>query len=132
MSEYNPVVINWAGRTKSAGLSLLIVNLGVPWALRINSPVLLRSCPKCVVVFFRRGLPHCPNVSNCMQIWMNFLYFTQNEMKLFEVLQNWIKLFEVTQNWMKMFHLTQIWMEQLQFRQSLFSLLEFTQTFPIY
>ena len=30
MSEYNPIVINWAGRTKSAGLSFLIVNLGTP------------------------------------------------------------------------------------------------------
>ena len=35
---------------KRAGLSFLIVNMGVPWALRPNSPVLLRSCPKCVVV----------------------------------------------------------------------------------
>jgi len=43
---------------KRAGLSFLIVNLGVPWALRPNSPVLSRSCPKCVVVFFRRGLQH--------------------------------------------------------------------------
>jgi len=43
---------------KSAGLSFLIVNLGVPWALRPNSPVLSRSCPKCVVVFFKRGLQH--------------------------------------------------------------------------
>jgi len=58
MSEYNPIVINWAGRAKRAGLSFLIVNLGVPWALWPNSPVLLRRCPKCVVVFFRRGLQH--------------------------------------------------------------------------
>ena len=36
MSEYNPIVINWAGRAKRAGLSFLIVNLGVPWALRPN------------------------------------------------------------------------------------------------
>jgi len=43
---------------KRAGLSFLIDNLGVPWALRTNSQVLLRSCPKCVVVFFRRGLQH--------------------------------------------------------------------------
>jgi len=28
MSEYNPIVINWAGRAKRAGLSFLIVNLG--------------------------------------------------------------------------------------------------------
>jgi len=51
MSEYNPIVINWTG------LSFLIVNLGVPWALRPNSPVLLRSCPKRVLfLFFRREL----------------------------------------------------------------------------
>jgi len=43
---------------KRAGLDFAIVNLGVPGSLRPNSPVLLRSCPKCVVVFFRRGLPH--------------------------------------------------------------------------
>jgi len=43
---------------KRTGLSFLIVNLGVPWTLRLNSPVLSQSCPKCVVVFFRRGLPH--------------------------------------------------------------------------
>ena len=36
---------------KSAGLSFLIVNLGVPWALQLNSPVLLWSSPKCFVVF---------------------------------------------------------------------------------
>ena len=36
MSEYNPVVINWAGRAKPAGLSFLIVNLGVPWTLPVN------------------------------------------------------------------------------------------------
>jgi len=43
---------------KRAGLSFLIVNLGVPWALRPNSPVLSRSCPKRVLFFFRRELPH--------------------------------------------------------------------------
>ena len=43
----------------SAGLSFLIVNLGVPWALWPNSPVLLRRCPKCLLFFFfRRELPH--------------------------------------------------------------------------
>jgi len=53
MSEYHLIVIN------SAGLSFLIVNLGVPWALRPNSQVLLRSCPKHVLFFFfRRELPH--------------------------------------------------------------------------
>ena len=57
MSEYNFVVINCVVRAKPAGLSFLSVNLGVPWTLRLNSPVLLRSRPKCVVVFFRRGLP---------------------------------------------------------------------------
>ena len=31
MSEYNFVVISWAVRAKPAGLSFLIVNLGVPW-----------------------------------------------------------------------------------------------------
>ena len=36
MSEYNPIVINWAGRAKRAGLSFFIVNLGVPWTLPIN------------------------------------------------------------------------------------------------
>ena len=36
MSEYNFVVINWAGRAKRAGLSFLIVNLSVPWTLPIN------------------------------------------------------------------------------------------------
>jgi len=41
---------------KQAGLSFLIVNLGVPWALRPNSKVLSRSCPKRVLFFFfRRG-----------------------------------------------------------------------------
>jgi len=34
MSDYNPIVINWTGRAKRAGLSFLIVNLGVPWTLR--------------------------------------------------------------------------------------------------
>ena len=29
-------MINWAGRAKPAGLSFLIVNLGVPWTLPIN------------------------------------------------------------------------------------------------
>jgi len=44
---------------KRAGLSFLIVNLGVPWALRSNSPVLLHSCLKRVLfLFFRRELPH--------------------------------------------------------------------------
>jgi len=57
-SECNSIVTNWAGRAKRAGLSFLIVSVGVPWTLQLNSPVLLRSCPKCVVVFFRRGLPH--------------------------------------------------------------------------
>jgi len=43
---------------KRAGLSFLIVNLGVPWTRRLNSPVLLRSCPKRVLFcFFRRELP---------------------------------------------------------------------------
>jgi len=42
---------------KRAGQSFLIVNLGVPWALRPNSPVLSRSCPKRVLFFFRRELP---------------------------------------------------------------------------
>jgi len=42
---------------KQAGLSFLIANLGVPWALRPNSPVLSRSCPKRVLFFFRRELP---------------------------------------------------------------------------
>jgi len=41
---------------KRAGLSFLIVNLGVPWVLRLNSSVLSRSCSKCVVIVFRRGL----------------------------------------------------------------------------
>ena len=36
MSEYNIVVINRAVRAKPAGLSFLIVNLGVPWTLPIN------------------------------------------------------------------------------------------------
>jgi len=36
MSEYNPIVTNWAGRAKPAGLSFLIVNLGLPWTLPIN------------------------------------------------------------------------------------------------
>ena len=36
MSECNPTVINWAGRAKQAGLSFLIVNLGVPRTLPIN------------------------------------------------------------------------------------------------
>ena len=58
MSEYNSIVTNWAGRAKLAGLSFLIVSLGVPWTLQLNSPVLLRSCPICVVVFFGGGLPH--------------------------------------------------------------------------
>jgi len=41
------------------GLSFLIVNLGVPWALRPNSPVFSESCPKRVLFFFfRRELPH--------------------------------------------------------------------------
>ena len=35
MSEYNLVVINWAIRAKPAGLSFLIVNLGVP-GLRVH------------------------------------------------------------------------------------------------
>jgi len=50
---------------KQAGLSFLIVNLGVPWALRPNSPVLLQSCPKRVLFFFcRRELPRLlPEVS---------------------------------------------------------------------
>ena len=44
---------------KRAGLSFLIVNLGVPCALWLNSPVLLRSCPERVLIlFFRRELPH--------------------------------------------------------------------------
>ena len=44
---------------KRAGLSFLIVNLGVPWALRPNSPVHSRSCPKRVLFFyFRKELPH--------------------------------------------------------------------------
>ena len=47
---------------KRAGLSFVIVNLGVPWALRPNSPVLSRSCPKHVLFFFfRRELPHTLN-----------------------------------------------------------------------
>ena len=70
MSEYNPIVINWAGRVKRAGLSFLIVNLGVPWALRLNSPVLLRSCPKCFVVFFRRGLQHCSENRVCPEFFI--------------------------------------------------------------
>jgi len=36
MSEYNPIVIHWTGRAKPAGLSFLIVNLGVPWTIPIN------------------------------------------------------------------------------------------------
>jgi len=36
MSEYNPIVINWPGRAKRAGLSFLIVNLGMPWTLPSN------------------------------------------------------------------------------------------------
>jgi len=58
MSEYNSIVINWVGRAKRAGLSFLIINLGVPWTFRLNLPVLLRSCPKRVLFFFfRRELP---------------------------------------------------------------------------
>jgi len=45
---------------KRAGRSFLIVNLGVPWALRLISPVLSRSCPK-RVLFFRRELPQMPS-----------------------------------------------------------------------
>ena len=46
---------------KRAGLSFLIVNLGVPWALRPNSPVFSRSCPKRVLFsFFRRELSQLP------------------------------------------------------------------------
>ena len=64
---------------KRAGLSFLIVNLGVPWALRTNSPVLSRSWPKRVLFFFyRRELPHqlnktcvqnmsCDNFNQCVQ-----------------------------------------------------------------
>jgi len=57
---------------KRAELSFVIVNLGVPWALRPNSPVLSRSCPKCVVVFFRRGLQHGGSGSDrCGSGWRN-------------------------------------------------------------
>jgi len=59
MSKKNPIVINWAGRAKRAGLSFLTVNLGVPWTLWLKSPVLLRNCRKRVLFFlFRRELPH--------------------------------------------------------------------------
>jgi len=34
MSEYNSIVTNWAGQAKRAGLSFLIISLGVPWTLR--------------------------------------------------------------------------------------------------
>jgi len=43
---------------KRVGLSFLIVNLRVPWALRPNPPVFSRSCPKSVLFFFRRELSH--------------------------------------------------------------------------
>jgi len=66
MSECNFVVINWAVRAKPAGLSFLIVNLGVPWTLPIY--VFSRNCPKRVVVFFfRREVVNqfsSPNVMN--------------------------------------------------------------------
>jgi len=37
MSEYNFVVIIWAVRVKPAGLSFLIVNLGVSWTFLLIS-----------------------------------------------------------------------------------------------
>jgi len=43
---------------KRVGLSFLIVNLGVPWALRTNSPVFSWSCPKRVLFFFFEGNCH--------------------------------------------------------------------------
>ena len=52
---------------KRAGLSFLIVNLGVPWALRLNSPVLLRSCPKRVLFFFLEGNCHIGHENN--EVW---------------------------------------------------------------
>jgi len=73
MIEYNPTVINWAGRAKRAGLSFLIVNLGVPSALRPNSPVLLWSCPKRVLFFFfRRELPHMPDATTIATFYIDF------------------------------------------------------------
>jgi len=67
MSEYNPIVINWAGRAKQAGLSFLIVNLSVPWTLQLKSPVLSRSCPKRVLFFFRRELPQSALLLNFIE-----------------------------------------------------------------
>jgi len=56
---------------KRAGLSFLIVNLGVPWVLRPNSPVLSQSCPKRVLFFFfRRKLPH-----SVMTLRLNYAVF---------------------------------------------------------
>jgi len=54
------------------GLCFLIVNLGVPWALRPNSPVLLRSCPKRVLFFFGRELPHVRDHNTAEMITIRF------------------------------------------------------------
>jgi len=58
MSEYNFVVINWAVRAKQAGLSFLIVNLGVPWTLPINQCSRGTVLNVCLSSSFRRELPH--------------------------------------------------------------------------
>jgi len=58
MSEYNFVVISWAVRAKQAGLSFLIVNLGVPWTLPINQCSRGTVLNVCFSSSFRRELPH--------------------------------------------------------------------------
>ena len=51
-------MINWAVRAKPAGLSFLIVNLGVPWAYSYQ----IIQCSRGIVL---KGKPECHN-TNCL------------------------------------------------------------------
>jgi len=75
MSEYNPVVINWASGAKRAGLSFLIVNLGVPWTLLINQcsrGIVLNVCcsssleGNCHTTSTSRPLLFCQLLEDCI------------------------------------------------------------------
>jgi len=70
MHEYNFVVMNLAVRAKPAGLSFVIVNLGVPWTLPINQCSRGNVLNVCFSSSFRRELPQnqCQTIQLCSEI----------------------------------------------------------------
>ena len=84
MSEYNPIVINWTGRAKPAGLSFLIVNLGVPWTIPLNQcsrGIALNVCCSSSL----EGNCHSP----LRKKYTAYVYFDRTAQRCFEKISYW-------------------------------------------